>query len=93
MSATRSRRFGSERLREDMSRAGGAAMGFLGGIKGEIDNLLRQQVERVAAELDLVPREDFEAVRAMAAKSRAEQDVLNQRLAELEARLAKLEKP
>lgn len=92
MCPTRTRRFGPERLREDMSRAAGGAMGFLGGIKGEIDNLLRQQVEKVAAELDLVPREDFEAVRAMAAKSRTEQDALIRRIAELEARLAKLEK-
>lgn len=90
---SRSRRFGPERLREDMNRAAGGAMGFLDGIKGEIDNLLRQQVERIAAELDLVPREDFEAVRAMAAKSRAEQEVLTARMAELEARLAKLETP
>jgi BMFP domain-containing protein YqiC len=49
---------------------------------------LRDQLERVLAGMDLVSREEFEAVKAMAAKAREEQDTLLRRIVDLEARLA-----
>ena len=44
-------------------------------------------IERILARMDLVKREEFEAVKAMAAKAREEQEILAERLAELEKRL------
>ncbi len=72
---------------DDLARMAGGAMGALSGLKAEIETLVRQQMERFLANLDLVPRDEFEAVRDMAAKARDRQEDLEQRLAELEARL------
>jgi len=79
------------RFFEDLSRVAGGAMGALSGFKAEFETMVRQQAERWFATLDLVPRDEFEAVRDMAAKARLEQEVLTERLAALEARLAEVE--
>lgn len=73
---------------EDLNRLAGGALGALGGLRGEVEEMVRQRVERVATDLDLVTREDFEAVREMAAEARAENERLAERIATLEARLA-----
>ncbi len=72
---------------DDLARVAGGALGALSGLKAEFEALVKQQLERWTSTLDLVPREDFEAVRAMAAKAREEQLALEQRVAALEARL------
>jgi len=77
------------RLLDDFARLMNGALGALAGAKGEFETLLRQQVERFLADMDLVPREEFEAVRAMAQKAREEQDRLETRIAVLEKALAK----
>lgn len=77
------------RILDDMSRLAGGAMGALGGLRGEIEEMVRQRVERVATDFDLVTREDFEAVREMAAEARAENERLAARVEALEAHLAK----
>ena len=64
------------------------ALGALTGVRAEVEARMRDQLERVLARMDLVTREEFEAVQAMAAKARTEQEALEQRVAELEARLA-----
>jgi len=79
------------RFFEELSRVAGGAMGALSGFKAEFETLVRQQAERWFATLDLVPRDEFEAVRDMAAKARLEQEVLTERVAALEARLADCE--
>ena len=76
------------RFFDDFARMAGGAMGALGGIRQEIEARLREQVERWLASMDLVTREEFDAVHAMAAKARAEQERLEQRLAALETALA-----
>lgn len=73
-----------DELAKLMLNAAGAAQG----VKGEIDSLLRQRLERWFAGLDLVPRDEFDAVRAMAAEARAENLRLSERLTALEAQLA-----
>jgi BMFP domain-containing protein YqiC len=73
---------------DDMARVAAGAMGALSGVRGELESRFRDQLERILAGMDLVSREEFEAVKAMAAKAREEQEVLLQRIAELEARLA-----
>ena len=76
------------RFFDDMARVAAGAVGALAGVRGEIETRLRDQLERVLAGMDLVNREEFEAVKAMAAKAREEQEVLLQRIETLEARLA-----
>jgi BMFP domain-containing protein YqiC len=82
MTTTSSRFF--DELAKLMTNAAGAAQG----VRREIDVLVQGQVERVLNNLDIVKREDFEAVKAMAQKAREENDALAVRIAELEARLA-----
>ena len=77
------------RMFDDAARVAGGAIGTLAGIKREIDALVRQQLERVIDELDLVSRDEFEAVKEMAAKARAEQETLEARVAVLEQALAR----
>ena len=76
------------RFFDDMARVAAGAMGALSGVRGEIEARFRDQFERILAGMDLVSREEFEAVKAMAAKAREEQEVLLQRIAELEDRVA-----
>ncbi len=75
---------------DDLARVAGGAMGALSGLKAEMEAMVRQQFERVTASLDLVTREEFEVVRAMAAKAREEQEAMEARVAALEARLAEV---
>ena len=77
------------RFFDDMARVAAGAVGALSGVRGEIEARFRDQLERMLAGMDLVSREEFEAVKAMAAKAREEQDILRQRIAELEERLAR----
>jgi len=76
------------RFFDDMARVAGGAMGALSGVRSEIEARLRDQLERILAGMDLVSREEFEAVKAMAAKARDEQEVLLACIAKLESRLA-----
>jgi BMFP domain-containing protein YqiC len=76
------------RFFDDLARVASGAVGAISGVRGEIESRFRDQLERVLAGMDLVSREEFEAVKAMAAKARAEQEVLEARIAELEGRLA-----
>jgi BMFP domain-containing protein YqiC len=74
------------RFFDDMARVAGGAASAFSGVRDEIEARLRGQLERILAGMDLVSREEFEAVKAMAAKARAEQEDLQHRIAELEAR-------
>ena len=73
---------------DDLARVASGAMGALSGLRAEMEAMMRQQMERFTSGLDLVPREEFEVVRAMAAKARLEQEALEARVAALEAQLA-----
>ncbi len=76
------------RFFDDAAKLAGGAIGTLAGLRREIEALARQQVERLLARMDLVTRDEFEAVKEMAAKARAEQEDLTDRLAALEAKPA-----
>ena len=65
------------------------AAGAADGLKREMTSVMRSQGERLLQGMDLVQREEFEAVNAAAEKARAENERLEARIAELEARLAK----
>ncbi len=78
----------SNRFLDDLAKMAGGAASALIGVKQELDAMIRQRLERAVASLDLVTRDEFEAVRALAMNARAAQDGLEKRVAELEARLA-----
>jgi BMFP domain-containing protein YqiC len=56
-------------------------------VRVEIDTFMRQRLERLVAEMDFVPREEFEAVKEMAARARSENERLEARIAILESLL------
>jgi BMFP domain-containing protein YqiC len=64
------------------------AAGAADGVRKEIEGIVRAQAERVLRDLDVVQREEFEAVKAMAQKAREENDRLKERIAQLETALA-----
>ncbi len=76
------------RFLDDLARLANGALGVLSSAKSEIEALVRQQVQRLLGEAELVDREEFEAVRAMAQKAREEQEALAARVAALEAAIA-----
>src|SRR5687767_9487272 len=67
------------------------AAGAAQGVRKEIESVVRSQAENILRELDVVQREEFEAVKAMAQKAREENEQLKTRLAELEALLDEFE--
>ena len=73
------------RLLDDLARVASGALGVAAGMRAEVEARLREQFERVLAQFDLVTREEFDAVKAMAVKAREEQEALAARVAELEA--------
>ena len=75
------------------SKVAAGAVSGLAGIKHEVETRLREQFERILGRMDLVSREEFEVVKAMGAKARAEQETLTARLAALEASMEKAQKP
>jgi BMFP domain-containing protein YqiC len=62
------------------------AAGAMQSLKSEVDLLVRQRMEKLVADMNLVPREEFDAVKAMAAKARAENESLAARIAALESK-------
>lgn len=62
------------------------AAGAADGVRKEVDGIVRTQAERVLRDLDVVRREEFEAVKAMAQKAREENELLKERIAALEAK-------
>lgn len=77
----------SNRLLDDLAKVASGAATALTGVREELDGLIRARVERYLADLAVVTREEFDAVKETAANARAEQEKLEKRVAELEARL------
>jgi BMFP domain-containing protein YqiC len=73
------------RLLEDLARVAAGAMGVAQGMREEVEARLKDQFERVLSRMDLVTREEFEVVQAMARAAREAQEELEQRVAALEA--------
>jgi BMFP domain-containing protein YqiC len=69
------------------------AAGAANSVRTEIDTFMRQRLEKLVTDMDFVPREEFEAVKAMAAAARMENERLAARLTELEKRLGGSEPP
>ena len=75
------------RLFDDFSRLVTDASGLASGVRREIDTLVRGRVERLLAAMDIVSREEFEAIRTMAALARDENERLERRILALEEKL------
>ena len=79
------------RFFDDLAGVAGGAFSALAGIKEEVESIVRARVDEAIRRLDLVRREDMEAVSDMAANARAGQEAASARIAALEARVAALE--
>jgi BMFP domain-containing protein YqiC len=78
----------TSRFFDEMARLMNDAAGVAQGVRREFDTLFRTQAERVLRELDVVQREEFEAVKEMARLAREENETLKGRVEALEAKLA-----
>jgi len=78
----------SNRFFDEIARLMNDAAGVASGVRREFDTLFRAQAERMLRDLDLVQREEFEAVKEMARLAREENEALRARVGALEARLA-----
>ncbi len=76
------------RFFEDLAKLATGAAGTLAGVGREMESNMRQVFERMIGGMDLVSRDEFEAVKAMAATARAEAEALKARLDALEGRSA-----
>ncbi len=75
------------RIFDDLAKVANSAAGTMAGLKDEIENMIRHRVESFMSDMKVVSRYEFDAVKAMAAKARSEQERLEQRIDALEAQL------
>ena len=78
----------SNRLCDEFARLMNDAAGVASGVRREVDTMVRNQAERWLRDLDLIKRDEFEAVKEMARLAREENEALKARVAALEARLS-----
>lgn len=72
---------------DDIAKVTSGAVSTLSGLKGEVENLVREQIERILINADMVPRDEFDVVKAMAVKARSKQEEIENRIQELEKKL------
>ena len=77
----------SNRFFDEAARLMNDAAGVAQGVRREFDTMLRHQAERILGDLDVVKREEFEAVKEMARLAREENETLKARIAALEAKV------
>jgi len=77
----------SNRFFDGLGRLMNDAAGAAQGVKREMDTVIRNQAEKILNDLDIVKREEFEAVKDMARLAREENEALKARIVVLEARL------
>jgi BMFP domain-containing protein YqiC len=76
------------RFLDDLAKVASGALGSVSGVKHEVEVRIQQQMERLLGRMNLVPREEFDAMKAVAQAAREAQIRLEARVAALEARLA-----
>ncbi|MFO1101055.1 MAG: accessory factor UbiK family protein [Xanthobacteraceae bacterium] len=77
----------SNKFFDEMARLMNDATGVAQGVRREVETLVRSQGEKILREMDVVRREEFEAVQEMARLAREENDALKARVAAIEAKL------
>jgi BMFP domain-containing protein YqiC len=75
----------TNRFFDEAARLMNDAAGVATGVRREFDTMMRTQAERILRDLDVVQREEFEAVKEMARLAREENEALKARIAALEA--------
>jgi BMFP domain-containing protein YqiC len=80
----------TNKLLDDLARVASGALGVAAGMRDEVESAMRQRFARVLGDMNLVTREEFDAVKAMAAKARSEEEALKLRIAKLEEQVAQL---
>jgi BMFP domain-containing protein YqiC len=78
----------TNRFLDEMARLMNDAAGVASGVRREFENVVRNQADRILRDLDVVKREEFEAVKEMARMAREENEALKARIAALEGKLA-----
>ncbi|QBK31563.1 accessory factor UbiK family protein [Roseitalea porphyridii] len=82
---------GPNRIFDDFARLMTDAAGAAQGMRREMETMFQAQAEKFLASMDLVQREEFEAMKEAALKANATAEALSARVNDLEARIAKLE--
>jgi BMFP domain-containing protein YqiC len=77
----------TNRFLDEIARLMNDAAGVASGVRREVDTVFRNQADRILRELDVVKREEFEAVKDMARIAREENEALKTRIAALEAKI------
>ena len=80
----------TNRFLDELSKLLTDAAGAAQGMRREVETLMKAQGERILRDMDVVQREEFEAVKEMAAKARDENERLSARIAALESELGRL---
>jgi BMFP domain-containing protein YqiC len=75
------------RIFDDLGKLVSDAAGMAQGVRREVETIVKTQIERLLASMDVVQREEFEAVRDLAAAAREENESLKARIAALEQKL------
>lgn len=84
---------GPNRMFDEFAKLMTDAAGVAQGAKREVETAFRAQLERFMADMDLISRDEFDAVKDMAVKALDEVERLEEKLAKVEARLAELDEP
>ena len=79
---------GPNRILDEFAKLMTDAAGAAQGVRREVETAFKSQAEKVLNSMDVVQREELEAVRDMALKARAENKKLEARIVELEAKLS-----
>ena len=79
------------RFFEDIAGVAGGALSALAGLRDETEAMIRARGDETIRKLELVRREELDAVMELAARARAGQEAAEARVAALEARVGALE--
>ena len=80
------------RLFDDIAKVANSAAGTFAGMKEEIENMIRHRVESLLIDMNMVNREEFNAVKEMVSKSRIKQEQLEEKVKKLESKISQLSK-
>jgi BMFP domain-containing protein YqiC len=77
----------SNRILDDLAKVANGAASTLSGFRSEVETFIHQQLQRLLKDADLVKREEFDAIKAVAVTARIEQEKLEARVKNLENKL------
>jgi len=80
------------RLFDDIAKVANSAAGTFAGMKEEIENMIRHRVESLLIDMNMVNREEFNAIKEMVSKSRIKQEQLEEKIKKLESKISQLSK-